>query len=97
MSEMSELRTSYAGKEVLRAAREARNLVRDGGAEDEHGVVDAGREQTIEVDLDGFGDEPARQLADTLSAQLPEFNQLLRTVPLVVEDASQKRERRSFA
>ena len=56
-------------KPMVLHAREARDLVRDGGAEDEHGVVDARREQTVEVDLDGFVDEPAGQLAHTLGVR----------------------------
>src|SRR5215207_5161109 len=91
-----QVRPRDAGEEILRAAREARDLVRHGRAEDEHGVVSAGREQSVEVDPDRAGDEPARQLAHALGRKLAEVYEFFGAVPLVVEDVAEQGQRRAF-
>src|SRR5205807_4270212 len=78
-----------AGEEILRAAREARDLVRHGRAEDEHGVVEAGREQSVEVHLYRVVDESAGQLAHARGAQFADGDKLFGAVPAVVVDLSE--------
>ena len=95
MRHVRELGAGDTGEKVLRAARKPRDLMGHRRAEHEHEVVEAGCEQRVELHGNRVANQAAGELRHLARAQLAERRQVVRAIPLMVEDAIQGRDVRA--
>ena len=90
--EVNDFGSGDAGKQVLRAAREAGHLVRKDRAADEHVIV-LGR-KAIERDRHVLAQTPSGEIGDIARGNRPEMRVRRRVVPPVIEDVARHRRAR---